>query len=104
MGEKFKQVIPVFRKIDAVCYDHMTKEIYKLPVMSMALKEAVDEEGNAFRKVVPVTWNVTHQIFDSEEDDITEEERFLGLEFDGKELDWTRAIEKLEHELKEGQE
>ncbi len=55
-------------------------------------------------KVVPVTWNPVQAEFDSEEEDITEEQRFLGLEFDDVVKEWDKEIEKCERELKKEEE
>ena len=87
---KIIQIVPVPFMINFVGYDFESKETYKWPVLGMALVEDEDD-GEKYTYVQFISSNSNGDI----DLDPPYREDCLGLEFNGKEKDWTKAIKKL---------
>jgi len=90
-NEKYLATIPVYRRIDAVYADFNKNgeviEIYKLPVVGILITCEKDYH-HTYIYYTPLT------AFggDGTIEEMVTDKYFLGLEFDGKQKDWSKEI------------
>lgn len=80
-------VIPVFRKVDAVYFDEETEGVFRLPVFGIWWDEERDVEF--FTSGADGIFDAAH-----------EDRNFIGYEFDGNQRDWAEDIERIKRRLK----